>query len=199
MPIEYTGPNSELVSDVINVANLGFSPAKQPDVKLAGVEFTADLGLALDSCFDQEYEPLIGVSPRGRAMLNATSDDFVDGITWQDIRSNMVAAEIWTMEWYEWIREHKNAIDPLQGIDDAWESITNQLCGSSFGIERDYAASIGEDIAGILTYAAQGRAFRGTDAVFHNLLFSFCRLGFWPCGFVGVWPENGHYLLWHGK
>lgn len=199
MAVAYTGPNTELVAAVIKVAGSGFTPATKPDASVADVEFTTDLERAVESCFDQEYEPLIRVSPRGRETLNATPDDFTDGIIWQDIRSNMVAAEIWTTEWYDWSREQGDTIDSLQDISDSWESIADRLCETAGAIDRDYAESIGEDIAAILLYAAQGRAFRGADAVFYDLLFTYCKLGFWPCGFIGTWPDDGRYLLWHGK
>lgn len=199
MTVAYAGPNADLVSAVIELAENGFTPATAPNDTLSGVEFTTDLERAATSCFDQEHEPLIGVSARGCERLQATADDFAEGITWQDIRSNMVAAEIWTAEWYDWSREQGESIDSLQDISDSWESIADRLCRAGSEIDRDDAESVGEDIAAILSYVAQARAFRSAEATFHETLFGFCKLGFWPCGFVGTWPDDGHYLLWHRK
>lgn len=198
MTLLYKGPNETLVRDVIAVAGTGFAPATKPEVSFPSVEFTTDVERAVESCFDQEHEPLIRVTKLGRQRLGAAPGDFEDGILWQDLRAKMVASEIWTTQWYEWSREQGETVGVLEDISDSWNLIANRICQAAGSMDRDDAESIGEDIAAILLYAAQGRAFRGGESTFFEALLGYCQAGFWPCGFVGEWPDNGRYLLWHG-
>ena len=94
----------------------------------------------------------------------------------------MVAAEIWTTEWYDWSRQQGDAIHPLEDISDSWESISDRLCETAGAIDRDYAESIGEDIAAIFRMQHKDGHFGALTPFSYDLLFNYCKLGFWPCG-----------------
>ncbi len=194
---QYDGPYRDEVLELLTLRDGGFAMARSPDDSIGNATFCLDLERCFSTAFDQEYEPLIELGREGREDLGAIGEDtFADGIRWQDLRSNMVAKSVWTRDWHVWARGNRNLLDPLES-ETAWRELGNIVLEAAPSLGEDDAYTIGEDLESILGYVAESRAYRGKTGSFYETLFDFVSRGFWPCGYEGVWPNDGKYVLWY--
>ncbi len=122
---------------------------------------------------------------------------------WHDLTANLVAEEIWTSAY--WQRPDREALHrPLfkRFISSSLEKdLRRRLTGILSAAEplpgwEDCAEHLANNMVTDLWYCAENRAFNGLTDNFWERLFRLYKLGVWPCGWRGVFPNPGKFIAY---
>lgn len=215
--LEYSGPNQELVREVIDFAFSSRIVSGNNSNNCRDVVVTDDMVRAVDAAGELSDESRFRVAfdvngvllPETWPCENAF--DWSEEEGWTGLRDSLIPAYIYTTDWWSWIGDHKLEIAKCEALATQHEAESQvYLYGhlrsvlpegplgprGKSGYYREY---IIDQVAGDMMYCAMNRAFNGSINNFWEQLLSIYFRGYWPCCWLGDWPANGKFLAWNSR